>query len=70
MGGMGGETAPAEPPSAGGAETPPTTERLVRNDLDLILERNLFNDDEVLELSKGRNSLVEINNKLRDLIDK
>jgi hypothetical protein len=69
MGGMGGETAPAEPPSAGGAE-PPTTERLVRNDLDLILERNLFNDDEVLELSKGRNSLVEINNKLRDLIDK
>jgi hypothetical protein len=70
MGGMGGESAPAESPSAGGAETPPTTERLVRNDLDLILERNLFNDDEVLELSKGRNSLVEINNKLRDLIDK
>jgi hypothetical protein len=69
MGDMGG----GAPPS-GGAESaegaPPTTERLVRNDLDLIVERTLFKDDDILELSKGRNSLVEINNKLKDLIDK
>ncbi len=67
---MGGGTESAAPPPSGGETAPPTTERLVRNDLDLIVERNLFNNDEVLELSKGRNSLVEINNKLKDLIDK
>ena len=70
MGDMGGGTPPSggEEPAEGGA--PPTTERLVRNDLDLIVERTLFKDDNILELSKGRNSLVEINNKLKDLIDK
>jgi hypothetical protein len=70
MGDMGGGTPPSggEEPADGGA--PPTTERLVRNDLDLIVERTLFKDDNILELSKGRNSLVEINNKLKDLIDK
>jgi uncharacterized protein YpuA (DUF1002 family) len=42
----------------------------VRNDLDLILEETLFNESNNLDLSKGRNSLVEIDQKLKDLIDK
>jgi hypothetical protein len=43
---------------------------LVRNDLNLILEDALFKDVDSLDLSKGRNSLVEIDQKLKDLIDK
>jgi hypothetical protein len=71
MGDMGSEPAGGAPEGGGlEAAPPPTTERLVRNDLDLIVERNLFNENDVLDLSKGRNSLVEINNKLKDLIDK
>jgi len=57
-------------PESGGGSTPPIPERLVRNDLNLIIESNLFDADDTLDLSKGRNSLVEINNKLKDLIDK
>ena len=70
MGGM--DMGGGAPPPSGeaGGEVPPTTERLVRNDLDLILERNLFNQNNVLELSKGRNTLVEMNDKLKDLIDR
>ena len=70
MGGM--DMGGGAPPPSGeaGGEAPPTTERLVRNDLDLILERNLFNQNNVLELSKGRNTLVEMNDKLKDLIDR
>jgi hypothetical protein len=66
---MGGG-APPPPPAgedAGGGVTP---ERFVRNDLDLILEETLFNESSNLDLSKGRNSLVEIDQKLKDLIDK
>ncbi len=78
----GGETGAGAPPppggeEAGGAPPPPPggeggmpTERLVRNDLDLILENTLFNSPETIDLSKGRNSLVEIDQKLKDLIDK
>ena len=59
-------------PEMGGPEPggPPIPERLVRNDLNLIVETNLFEADKSLDLSRGRNYLVEINNKLKDLIDK
>jgi len=61
-------------PPAGGEEAPepgpPTTERLVRNDLNLILEEKLFDFNDTIDLSKGRNSLVEMNKKIKDLIDK
>ncbi len=69
-GGDTGGGSPAPPPggdTGGGAPAPPPegdtgmpTERLVRNDLDLILENTLFNSPETIDLSKGRNSLVEI----------
>jgi len=68
MGGM--DMGGGAPPPPGDTGEPPTTERLVRNDLNLILERNLFNENNMLDLSKGRNTLFEINNKLKDLIDK
>jgi hypothetical protein len=61
---------PSSPPSGGGGEPPTVPERLVRNDLNLILEETLFNSADVIDLSKGRNSLIEINEKLKDLIDK
>jgi hypothetical protein len=43
---------------------------LLKVDLNLILEETLFNSADVIDLSKGRNSLIEINEKLKDLIDK
>ena len=68
---MGGEEAggapPPPPPDAGGGLTP---ERLVRKDLDLLLEENLFNGRDFMDLSKGRLSLDQIDQKLKDLIDK
>jgi hypothetical protein len=69
-GDMGGGAPPPPPPGGeeGGAGVTP--ERFVRNDLDLILEETLFNESNNLDLSKGRNSLVEIDQKLKDLIDK
>jgi len=70
----GGSTPPPSggeetPPPAGGAE-PPTTERLVRSDLDLLIEENLFSGKNYMDLSKGRNSLIEMDDRLRNLIDK
>jgi len=65
MGG-GGEAAPPPAPEGGGL----TPERLVRKDLDLLLEENLFNGRDFMDLSKGRLSLDQIDQKLKDLIDK
>lgn len=66
---MGGG-APPEPPAeepAGGAVTP---ENFNKNDLNLLLEENLFGDSLYMNLGKGRNNLVEINDKLKELIDR
>jgi len=66
---MGGGTEPgagAPPPPEGGL----TPERLVRNDLDLLLEETLITGSDYMDLSKGRVSLNMIDEKLRDLIDK
>ena len=62
-------------PPAGGSEPesgsePTVPERFKKDDLNLIVEETLFNGIDYMDLSKGRNSLVEINNKLKDLIDK
>jgi hypothetical protein len=69
-GDMGGGAPPPPPPSGGAEGGGVTPERFVRNDLDLILEETLFNESNNLDLSKGRNSLVEIDQKLKNLIDK
>lgn len=63
-------------PPSGGLETPPpageepTTERLVRGDLDLLIEENLLIGKNYMNLSKGRNSLIEIDDRLNNLINK
>jgi hypothetical protein len=72
MGGMpdmGGEPAPApEPPAGGGPELAP--ERLVRDDLNLLLEQNLFGSDDFMDLGKGRNSITEIDDRLKELLNR
>jgi hypothetical protein len=65
-GGGGGE----EPPPPSGGSEPPTAERFVRSDLDLLIEENLFSGKNYMDLSKGRNSLIEIDDRLKNLIDK
>ena len=66
-GDLGGE--PAGEVEAGGGEDI-TPETFVRNkDLDLILEDStLFGQDETIDLSKGRESLGEMEEKLNDLL--
>lgn len=64
----GGAPPPSEPPAGGEAAVTP--ERFVKDGLDLILEETLFYGNDTLDLSKGKNSLVEINEKLNDLINK
>jgi hypothetical protein len=74
---MGGGAPPdmgGAPEPGGGAPPPPegglTPERLVRNDLDLLLEETLITGSGYMDLSKGRVSLNMIDEKLKDLIDK
>ena len=55
------------------SETPteePPVERLVRNkDLDLLVEDDLIKGKSVLDLSKGRESLGEIEKELNSLLN-
>ena len=69
MGGM--------PDMGGGAEAPPpeappggevTPEGFNKNDLNMLLEDHLFGGSDYMDLSKGRNSLTEISDKLKDLL--
>ena len=70
MGGMsmGAPAPPSEP--AGDASGSGLPERFKKDDLNLILEETLFKGVDYVDLSKGRNSLVEIDQKLKKLIDK
>jgi hypothetical protein len=63
---MGGapEAAPAEAPP-GGEVTP---EGFNKNDLNMLLEDHLFGGSDYMDLSKGRSTLTEINDKLKDLL--
>mgnify|MGYP003636198681 FL=1 len=65
---LGGNDTGAE--IGGGGETEVTPEGMVKNkDLDLILEDStLFGQDETINLSKGRKSLGEMEEKLNDLL--
>jgi hypothetical protein len=79
---MGGESMGPPPggeaPMGGGAETPPpapegggvTPENFNIKGLDLLVEDRLFNSSDTLDFSKGSNSLVEIDDKLKSLLDK
>ena len=61
----GGDVPPSPPPP-----DEPTTERLVNSDLDLLLEETLFRGNNYMNLSKGRNSLIEMDDRLKILINK
>jgi hypothetical protein len=79
---MGGESMGPPPggevPMGGGAEAPPpapegggvTPENFNIKGLDLLVEDRLFNSYDTLDFSKGSNSLVEIDDKLKSLLDK
>jgi hypothetical protein len=78
---MGGESMGPPPggeaPMGGGSETPPapegggvTPENFNIKGLDLLVEDSLFNSYDTLDFSKGSNSLVEIDDKLKSLLDK
>ena len=61
-----------EPPSggeapAGGEVTP---ESFNKDDLNMLLEEHLFGQNDFMNLGKGRNSLVEIDDKLKDLLNR
>ena len=74
MGDLGGAPPPAGgeelggAPPAGGAELAP--ESKLDRDMNLILEEDLINGTDELDLSKGRKSLIEIENKLDELLNK
>ena len=63
----GGAPPPPPPPAEGGGVTP---ENFNRNDLNLILENTLFDRDNTLDLSKGRLSINEIDDKINKLLNK
>jgi hypothetical protein len=64
MGDLGAPEPPTEPPA--GAEVTP--EGFNKNDLNMLLEDHLFGGSDYMDLSKGRNSLLEIDDKLKDLL--
>ena len=66
MGGMPDMGGAPEPEPPGGAELAP--ESISRDDLNLLLEEGLFGKHDFMNLGKGRNSLVEIDDKLKDLL--
>ena len=67
MGGMPDMGGAPEPEPAGGApELAP--ESISKDDLNLLLEEGLFGKHDFMNLGKGRNSLVEIDGKLKDLL--
>jgi hypothetical protein len=59
---------PEPPPPAGGAEVTPET--FNRENMNLLVEETLFNGSTHFDLSKGQNSLIEIDDKLRNLLNK
>lgn len=66
---MGGGSEPA-PDLGGGAEVAPelAPESKKMNDLNLILEDDMINGLDTLDLSKGKKSLSEIDDKLGELL--
>jgi hypothetical protein len=66
LGDMGGGAPPPPPPSGG--EPGVTPESFNKNDLNLILEDKLFTELDVMDLSKGKNALVEIDDRIKEFL--
>jgi hypothetical protein len=54
-------------PEGGAPELAP--ESFNTDDLNMLLEEHLFGQNDFMNLGKGRNSLVEIDGKLKDLLE-
>lgn len=71
MGGLGDMGGGAPPPPAGpppGGDAGVTPESFNKNDLNLILEDKLFKELDVMDLSKGKNALFEIDDKIKEFL--
>jgi hypothetical protein len=51
-----------------GGEPGVTPESFNKNDLNLILEDKLFTELDVMDLSKGKNALVEIDDRIKEFL--
>jgi hypothetical protein len=69
-GGSFSEPSMSEPAPEGGEPAEITPESFMKNDLNMLLEENLFGKSDYMDLSKGRNSLMEIDDKLKTLLNK
>jgi hypothetical protein len=65
-GGAAGGAAPPPPPPAGGA---PMTDSVEKTNLNILLESDALFGDEYIDLSKGKNSLGQIENELDKLLN-
>jgi hypothetical protein len=68
MGGLGDMGGGAPPPPPAGGEPGVTPESFNKNDLNLILEDKLFTELDVMDLSKGKNALVEIDDRIKEFL--
>ena len=70
MGGLGdmGGGAPPPPGPPPGGDAGVTPESFNKNDLNLILEDKLFKELDVMDLSKGKNALFEIDDKIKEFL--
>jgi hypothetical protein len=71
MGGLGSEAPPPPPPSPEpGGEAGVTPESKIRDNMNILLERNdMLSDDDFIDLSKARNSLGDIGDELDRLLN-
>jgi len=73
MGGLGSEAPPPPPPPPApepGGEAGVTPESKIRDNMNILLERNdMLSDDDFIDLSKARNSLGDIGDELDRLLN-
>ena len=68
LGDMGGGAPPPPPGPPPGGDAGVTPESFNKNDLNLILEDKLFKELDVMDLSKGKNALFEIDDKIKEFL--
>jgi hypothetical protein len=68
LGDMGGGAPPPPPGPPPGGDAGVTPESFNKNDLNLILEDKLFKELDVINLSKGKNALFEIDDKIKEFL--
>ncbi len=59
-----------EAPAPGGGDAEVTPESIKDRDMNLLIEDDILRGQDILDLSKGRKSLGEIEDKLNELLNK